>query len=132
MTLPASAMPSAISYQPGPHDAGVRRYYGLGQFAVLSGVPYRQLCGWRHSLRIWVPSPDIEIGDRPGWSLACIQAWEPDGNPFLRPRAVRFADQTTIRDRYHRMPTSTLWACIGDGTIPRPVVWIDDQAGWLL
>lgn len=123
-------MPAPATYQPGPHDAGVRRYYGLGQFAVLSGVPYKQLRTWRHSLRTWVPGPDIEVGDHPGWSLACIQAWKVDGDPFIRPRSVRFADQAAMRARYHGMPPSTLWACIGDGTIPAPVVWVDDWPGW--
>lgn len=129
---PARAMPAPATYQPGPHDAGVRRYYGLGQFALLSDATYKQLCTWRNSIRTWVPSPDIEIGEHSGWSLACIRAWTPDGQPFGRPKTVKFASLAEIRRRYSDMPASTLWACIGDGTIPRPVVWIDDRPGWLL
>ncbi|MET8877582.1 hypothetical protein [Nocardia sp. NPDC004604] len=131
MKIRASAMPSAASYQPGRYDAGIRRYFGLGQFALLSGVPYRQLCYWRHSTHVWIPGPDIQVGDHPGWSLACIHAWEPEGQPFLRPPTTAFADMAAVRARYHGMPTNTLWACVGDGTIPRPVVWVDDWPGWL-
>ncbi|MFC9892084.1 hypothetical protein ACFVMC_00180 [Nocardia sp. NPDC127579] len=117
--------------EPDARDVGVRRYFGLGTFALLSGHPYRQLIGWRHSERIWVPSPDIEIGRWPGWSLACIRAYSPDGPPFLRPNMVSFAD-TTEAMHYYGTSRKTLWACVSDHTIPGPVVWIDDRAGWLL
>ena len=129
--IPAKRMPRAAAYWPDSRDAGIRRYFGLTQFALMVGVPVWKLSAWRHSLRVWVPAPDIEVGDHGGWSLACIRAWTPGGGSFLRPPTVRFADLTTIRDRYHGMPTSTLWACIGDGTIPRPVVWVDNRSGWL-
>ncbi|WP_433679548.1 hypothetical protein [Nocardia sp. CA-119907] len=131
MRPPIAEMPGPHTYQPGPHDAGVRRYFGLGQFALLSNATYQQLRKWRHSAVTWVPSPDVVVGDHPGWSLACIRSWSQGGPPFARPRTVMFADQAAMRARYHGMPTNTLWACIGDGTIPRPVVWIDDRPGWL-
>jgi hypothetical protein len=130
--LPTSRMPGASAYRPDSRDAGIRRYIGLVQFALIARVPASKLSAWRHSTRVWVPSPDIQVGDHPGWSLACIHAWTPEGEPFLRPPTVRFADAAAIRARYHDMPTSTLWACIGDGTIPRPVVWVDNRPGWLL
>ncbi|WP_433626096.1 hypothetical protein [Nocardia sp. CA-120079] len=132
MRLPASQMPRAAAYRPDSRDAGLRRYFGLTQFALMTGVAASKLSAWRHSTYVWVPAPDIEIGDHSGWSLACISAWSPEGESFLRPPTVRFADTAMIRDRYHGMPTSTLWACIGDGTIPRPVVWVDNRPGWLL
>jgi hypothetical protein len=47
---------------------------------------------------------------------------EPGGEAFLRSPTVRFADTAMIRDRYHGISASTLGACIGDGTIPPPVV----------
>lgn len=115
--------------QPDKRDAGIRRYYGLGAFAMLSGHPYGQLVHWRHGERVWVPSPDIEIGRWPGWSLACIRAWSPDGEPFGRPGTVKFRDAAEVARRWH-MPRESLWACIGDGTLPGPVVWIDDRPGW--
>ncbi|MEV5840294.1 hypothetical protein [Nocardia sp. NPDC052112] len=76
--------------------------------------------------------PDIRVGDHLGWSLACIQAWNPDGKPFVRPHTALFADIVTVKQRLHSMPTNVLWACIGDGAYPRPVVWVDDWPGWLL
>ncbi|WP_280451527.1 hypothetical protein [Nocardia cyriacigeorgica] len=124
MTRAAAALP-----MPDPRDAGVRRYYSLGTFAMLSGTPYAQLLAWRHGERVWVPSPDIEIGRWPGFSLACIRAWSPDGAPFPRPRTVSFVDAAETMRRYG-MRRETLWACIGDGTLPGPVVWIDDRPGW--
>lgn len=124
MTRAAVAVPG-----PDHRDAGVRRYYGLAQFALLSGVPYDQLRAWRHSERVWVPSPDIEVGRWPGWSLACIRAWSPDGKPFLRPPRVSFADTAETRRRWS-MTRESLWLCIYDGTLPRPVVWVDDRPGW--
>lgn len=130
--IPASRMPTAAAYRPDSRDAGIRRYFGLTQFGLMVGVPSAKLSAWRHGTHVWVPSPDIEIGDHGGWSLACIAAWTPEGDPFLRPPTVRFADTATIRDRYHEMPVSTLWACIGDGSIPPPVVWVDNRPGWLL
>jgi hypothetical protein len=114
---------------PDPRDAGIRRYYSLGSFALLHGTPYDQLRGWRHSQHVWVPSPDIEIGRWSGWSLACIQAWQPDWPPFTRPRLVSFADSAEMMRRQHAS-RETLWNCIYDGTVPGPVVWIDDRPGW--
>lgn len=125
MTAAAVAVPG-----PNERDAGVRRYYGLGAFALLHGTPYDQLRGWRHSQHVWVPSPDIVVGRWPGWSLACIHAWQPDWPPFTRPRAVDFADTSEMMRR-HCVARETLWACITDGTIPAPVVWVDDRPGWL-
>ncbi|MGY4101577.1 hypothetical protein ACW2Q0_18780 [Nocardia sp. R16R-3T] len=130
--IPASRMPTAAAYRPDSRDAGIRRYFGLSQFALIAGISASKLSAWRHSTHTWVPSPDIQVGDHPGWSLACVHAWSPDGDPFPRPPVVRFADTAAIKARYHGMPTTTLWACIGDGTIPRPVVWIDNRPGWLL
>lgn len=130
--IPAKDLPKPFEYQPGPYDAGVRRYYGLGQFALLSDATYQQLWRWRHSATTWVPSPDIEIGGTPGWSLPCIQLWARGGPPFLRPHIVQFDDTAAMSRRYRGMPVNVLWACIGDGTIPPPVVWIDDRPGWLL
>lgn len=124
MTRAAVALP-----QPDPRDAGVRRYFGLGTFALLSGHPYDQLRGWRHSEYMWVPSPDIEVGRWSGWSLACIRAWSPDAPPFRRPPLVSFAD-TAETTRRHRVTRETLWGCIYDGSIAPPVVWIDDRPGW--
>ncbi|MEV4126948.1 hypothetical protein [Nocardia sp. NPDC049707] len=131
LRLPASRMPTAAAYRPDSRDAGIRRYFGLTQFALMTGVPVTKLSAWRHGTSVWVPTPDIDIGDHGGWSLACIQAWDPDRKPFGRPQTRYFADTATIRARYHGMPTSTRWACIGDGTIPRPVVWVDNRPGWL-
>jgi hypothetical protein len=125
VTRAAAALPL-----PDARDAGVRRFYSLGSFAMLHGTPYDQLRGWRHSTYVWVPSPDIEIGRSPGWSLPCIQTWEPDGPPFTRPRIARFADTTEMMRR-HYVSRETLWGCIEDGTVPGPVVWIDDRPGWL-
>ncbi|WP_433715386.1 hypothetical protein ACQP2U_16025 [Nocardia sp. CA-084685] len=132
MRIPANRMPTAAAYRPDSRDAGIRRYFGLVQFALITDVPASRLSAWRHGTHTWVPSPDIQVGDHPGWSMACIDAWFPGGDPFLRPPVVQFADTAAIRARYHGMPTSTLWACIGDGTIPRPVVWVDNRPGWLL
>lgn len=132
MRIPANRMPTAAAYRPDSRDAGIRRYFGLVQFALIVRVPASKLSAWRHSTHTWVPAPDIQVGDHPGWSMACVDAWTPDGDPFPRPPVVHFADTAAIRARYHHMPTSTLWACIGDGTIPRPVVWVDNRPGWLL
>lgn len=96
MTRAAAALP-----MPDPRDAGARRYYGLGSFALLHGTTYDQLRGWRHNQHVWVPSPDIEIGRWPGWSLPCIRAWKPDLPPFPRPRVVRFADTTEMMRRLY-------------------------------
>ncbi|WP_062984622.1 hypothetical protein [Nocardia anaemiae] len=123
---------TAALYLPDRRDAGVRRYYGLGQFALLSDATYQQLCRWRHSAQTWVPAPDIEVGGHPGWSLPCIQVWARGGPPFRRPATVKFADLAAMRRRYYGMPANTLWKCIGDGSIPGPVVWVDDRPGWLL
>ena len=125
MTRAAVALP-----RPDSRDAGVRRYYSLGQFALLHGTPYDQLRGWRHSTYVWVPSPDIEIGRWPGWSLPCIHAWEPDRPPFTRPRIARFADTAEMMLR-HPVSHETLWRRINDGAIAGPVVWVDDRPGWL-
>ncbi|WP_433602702.1 hypothetical protein ACQPXH_13600 [Nocardia sp. CA-135953] len=130
--MPANRMPTATACRPDSRDAGIRRYYGLVQFALVARVPASKLSTWRHSTHTWVPAPDIQVGDHPGWSMACIDAWSPYGDPFLRPTVVRFADTATIRACYQQMPTSTLWACIGDGTIPRPVVRVDNRPGRLL
>ncbi|WP_028477903.1 hypothetical protein [Nocardia sp. CNY236] len=124
MTAAAAALA-----QPDKRDAGVRWYYGLGVFAMLSGHSYDQLVAWRHSERVWVPSPDIEVGRWPGWSLACIRAWSPDGEPFVRPPAVRFLAAAEVA-RHWRMRRQALWARIRDGSIAGPVVWIDDRPGW--
>lgn len=120
---------SVALVQPDPRDAGVRRYYGLGTLAMLSGHPYQQVREWRWSERVWVPSPDIEIGRWSGWSLACIRMWSPDGEPFLRPPLVSFADTAEVMRR-NVVTRDALWKCIYDGTIARPVVWVDDRPGW--
>ncbi|MFE9323373.1 hypothetical protein ACIHDR_40410 [Nocardia sp. NPDC052278] len=125
-------MPTAAAYRPDSRDTEIRRYFGLTQFALSAGVPASKLSAWRNGRYTWVPSPDVQVGDHPGWSLACINAWNPGGDPFLRPPVVRFADTAAIRARHHQMPTPTLWACICDGTIPQPVVWVDNRPGWLL
>lgn len=114
---------------PDPRDAGVHRFFGLGPFAVLKGVPYDDLVHMRHSERCWVPSPDIEIGDRAGWSLPCINLYRPYGRPFRRPPVRRFDDATAMMERF-AVSRDTLWRCIEDGSIPGPVVWIDDQPGF--
>ncbi|MBF6164453.1 hypothetical protein IU486_06645 [Streptomyces gardneri] len=124
MTAAGAALP-----RPDRRDAGIRQYYSLGAFAMLAGHPYAQLVAWRHSTRVWVPSPDIEIGRWPGWSLACIRAWSPDGAPFGRPRTVAFTD-TAETMRQWGTTRQMLWTCIDDGSIPAPVVWIDDRPGW--
>ncbi|MFD3748308.1 hypothetical protein [Nocardia sp. NPDC058633] len=124
MTSAAIALP-----RPDSRDAGIRRYYSLGAFAMLSGTPYQQLLDWRWSERVWVPSADIEVGRWSGWSLACIRAWSPDGSPFLRPPLVSFADAAEVRRR-HRVARDRLWTRIYDGTIAGPVVWVDDRPGW--
>ncbi|MEV4126112.1 hypothetical protein [Nocardia sp. NPDC049707] len=99
MRLPASRMPTAAAYRPDSRDAGIRRYFGLTQFALMTGVPVTKLSAWRHGTSVWVPTPDIDIGDHGGWSLTCIRAWAPDRKPFGRP-------QTTLlrRHRHHPRP----------------------------
>ncbi|WP_040781903.1 hypothetical protein [Nocardia pneumoniae] len=124
MTAAAVALPT-----PEERDAGIRRYYSLGAFALLAGVPYTKLLAWRHGEHVWVPSPDIQIGRWPGFSLACIRAWSPDGKPFRRPATATFANAADTM-RHYGMCRRTLWACIGDGSIPASVVWIDDRPGW--
>ncbi|MEV0293332.1 hypothetical protein [Nocardia sp. NPDC050710] len=120
----------AEKYRPDRRDVGVRRYYSLGSFAMLSGTPYEQLLAWRHGPRVWVPSPDIEIGRWPGWSLPCVRMWSPDAPPFRRPRTAMFVEAAEMM-RHYRTTRETLWACISNGSIPAPVVWIDDRPGWL-
>ncbi|MFD6224358.1 hypothetical protein [Nocardia asteroides] len=124
-------MTAASIAVPGPdyRDAGIRRYYSLGTFSMLCGVPYNQLREWRWSERVWVPSPDIEVGRWSGWSLACIRAFSPDGEPFLRPPLMSFADTAEMMRR-NVITREVLWGCIHDGTIARPVVWVDDRPGW--
>jgi hypothetical protein len=117
-------------YAPRPRDAGVRRYYGLGAFAVYKGVPYAELVAGRHSGNMWVPSPDIMIGERGGWSLPCIQHWKPFRRKFVRPSILFFADATEMTEHHH-LTLATLWTCIDDGNLAAPVVWVDDQPGWV-
>lgn len=101
MRIPANRMPTAAAYRPDSRDAGIRRYFGLVQFALIVGVPASRLCSWRHGTHIWVPSPDIQVGDQPGWSMACIDGWVPGS----RRRPVPAAASCAIRrHRRHQSP----------------------------
>ncbi|MGO4613560.1 hypothetical protein AB4305_16800 [Nocardia sp. 2YAB30] len=115
---------------PHHHDAGVRSFLGMGRMATLADIDYDTLLRWRHCGPVWVPSPDIQIGRWPGWSQPCVEHWiAVDHQPFRRPECRRFADTAEMR-RECRINWVTLWLCIGDGTIPAPVVWVDGRPGW--
>lgn len=43
--------------------------------------------------------------------------------------ALAHADTAETMRRHH-VRRETLWGCIYDGTVPAPVVWIDDRPGW--
>ncbi|MEU8895461.1 hypothetical protein [Nocardia sp. NPDC048505] len=87
---------------------------------------YYLLCQWRSDKTVWVPRPDIRIGNRLGFSKACGQLWIPKGEPFERPETV---DYLGVRQMcaLHRVSRPTLFAIIGDKHIAEPVVWITDD-----
>lgn len=118
--------------RPWPHvrDAGVRSYLSARQMSAVTEIPYTVLIRWRNHGPVWVPSPDIMVDRRPGWSLPCAQHWKQlEHAPFRRPECVPFVGLRTMA-RTYRVGVWNLWHGIRDGSIPAPVVWVDGLPGW--
>ncbi|WP_280267599.1 hypothetical protein [Nocardia wallacei] len=119
--------------QPHPLDAGVHRFLGLGELAARTKIDRRHLYRalGASSQHIWVPAPDVIVGRRPGWSLPCVDHWwRHDYQPFDRPPTMLFADTATM-NRAYGTRWESLWQRISDGSISAPVVWVDNDPGWI-
>ncbi|PXX53958.1 hypothetical protein DFR70_12679 [Nocardia tenerifensis] len=111
-------------------DKGVRSFLTLPQVAEVTGQPYTKL------LRLWktggrMPSPDIMVGRRGGWSLPCAQYWKQlEFGLFPRPACLHTVTIGTIAAQYE-VQWWQVWNRIEVGVIDEPAVWLDGQPGWL-
>lgn len=109
------------------------RYLGLSSFALRADVDLARLTRWRHEGPVWVPNPDVHLGEqlRPGWSPECADEYTPWMPPYDRAEAVAYLDTTQMCTRLY-MSYEVLWLCIvEDRSVREPDIWVDDNPGWL-
>ncbi|ONM46468.1 hypothetical protein [Nocardia donostiensis] len=109
------------------------RYLGVTAFATIAGVAPVSLSRWRIDGPIWVPGPDVVLGERRrcGWAAECAEMWTMSGCPVERPEPTAYWDTAQMR-RYYGLSYELLWKCVvEDKTLPMPAVWVDDQPGWV-
>jgi hypothetical protein len=110
------------------------RYVGSARFADMAGVTAADLSRWRRRGPVWVPAPDVLLGEtsRPGWDVETAKCWTRDTIPYQRPDPVQYWDLPEMRRRHAGMRGELLWAClVEDGTVRWPDVWVDSRPGWL-
>lgn len=111
------------------------RYLSIGEFAVTADVTLRQLNRWRQSGSVWVPTPAVLLGDRPGWEREIVTSWERGDLGVERPEPRQYLNVSQQCERWHLTP-ETLWACIAeDKTAQPPDMWmvhgLKAYPGWL-
>ncbi|MEV0367488.1 hypothetical protein [Nocardia fusca] len=110
------------------------RFVGVTAFADIAGVAPADLSRWRRQGPVWVPTPDVLLGEisRPGWDAELAKSWTPEEQPYPRPDPVQYWDLPEMQRRHAGMRAELLWTClVVDGTIRWPDVWVDSHAGWL-
>lgn len=110
------------------------RYIGVTAFADLASVPSADLSRWRRRGPVWVPTPDVLLGEsaRPGWDVEVAKCWTRDAVPYQRPDPVQYWDIAEMQRRYRGLRGELLWVClVEDGTVRWPDVWVDSRPGWL-
>ncbi|MEU4340148.1 hypothetical protein AB0H00_02585 [Nocardia sp. NPDC023852] len=108
------------------------RYIGLTEFANYASVDHRSLSRWRQHGPVWVPGPDVVLGEqeRPGWTVECAEDWSPSVRPYVRAEPDVYLDTAQMKARHH-LSYEVLWICIVvDKSLPMPAIWVDDKPGW--
>ncbi|OQS17272.1 hypothetical protein B0T36_01355 [Nocardia donostiensis] len=109
------------------------RYLGLSAFATVAGVDSLSLSRWRVDGPVWVPAPDVLLGEqkRCGWAPGCVKEWSVSVRPVERPEPQVYWDAAQMR-RCYGLSYELLWKCVvEDNTLPIPAIWVDDSPGWL-
>ncbi|WP_280448466.1 hypothetical protein [Nocardia brasiliensis] len=90
------------------------------------------LARWHRQGPVWIPNPTVLLGSqrRGGWTALCAREWYQGMPPYDCPTSIEYLDTTGMCE-LQRMTPETLWACIVDGTVDEPAMWLDGKPGWL-
>lgn len=109
------------------------RYIGVTAFAECARTDVATFSRWVIHGPIWIPNPAVSLGaqHRSGWTKATAREWYQGMPRYLCPATIEYLSTTQMCERL-RMTPETLWACIEDGTVDEPAMWLDGSTpGWL-